>query len=139
MTYFRLDGSSSLDLFECSSFRCFLSPSRMIARGSDHENNCLFWNYMIQSTIFQRLKFKIPFFLGKSKQLGRVNLSLPNTPLYELSPLPWWTRWTYFLVAADAIFTSVSKHPSSSHDLMSHSYENANHSSIYPRVKCKRL
>ena len=44
------------------------------------------------------------------KLYGKALVALPKVPLYELDPLPWWSKrsWTYFFLTANATITYVS-------------------------------
>ena len=58
-------------------------------------------------SLFRQLK--AAFGARRPKLYGKAQLALPEVPLYELDPLPWWSKngWTYFFIAADAIVTYV--------------------------------
>ncbi|TFK83279.1 hypothetical protein K466DRAFT_602991 [Polyporus arcularius HHB13444] len=52
--------------------------------------------------LFKRLRFHIG-----PRTLRSQGVSVENVqPVYNCSKLPWWSRWTYFLVAADLVMTA---------------------------------
>ena len=44
------------------------------------------------------------------RTLRSQGVSVDNVqPIFNCKKLPWWSRWTYFLVVADLVFTYVSQ------------------------------